>query len=1471
MVDVSSCEALCKLHLTEFQELWKSGKITEKNRWAIPNTTLEGANVLQVFAYFGLRQHCKWLIDNYQIQTNLKDQFGRTYLHYIGLSAQNGNNPVELLSCLKIANGLAIDEQDNDGNTVLHYLANSSAKQLQIECIQQKAKILSNKNNKNQIEIAMKYQKKDNLKNDLILLRRVLEFEMDKTIEKMAKENRFSLSAAYYFTVLIHFCKLIKKLNKESVEAITQRWGCTFFSYINPTPQAYGLLLFNPLFGILVTQGGKITELSNLPTNPVQVSTELSPLWKECKFTLMKMNCFDKPLFCTGHGVGGAMATLVMNKLVKLGFSPNQLHLYTFGQTRVATVADQQEFDDTFEQAYTIIREGDGIVNNPPMAAPYVGGYHHCGTLRLITQDGKLFNDNHYQFHDIRRKFLVALNDKTPIIQQFRLHWTAGLQMIQDQEDEQSLLPSEENLFTTRPFYRNKLQKYLEELQNLTVLINTPDTLETIENKITKANSVEVVAPSDLWDERIKGVRHQREKEKALLIWIGHYTEAIPAPYRFSIQSDAESILNWFEFEKEVLITIQAAIEFICTQFKFNTKQQIIPESVIRLDPHTKQVSSLVEIGFLELIHLTFQIANENFRWEICKKFFFGLPAAGYFLKSKADKNKYSINYSRIVSPYRQSFIDSMKIYNKVILQEKESLPKLLGRLPYQNGIRPCLLKKKESWTRSLASLFEKNGHQSSESAGANKIFVLTDAGVIGGAIVEPVVKQIFENRNVSQQILKQRKKTGINPERVYGRRLVWKISTSEGEFYIKECPELPGLERASFLLSSAVIGSGIPFSCVGRLELSITPTSKSRRKAPQAQIQVIPILISKAVPGLNLQNEMENEEIISKLDEKRFSELFLLTILTLVEDGKPDNFIIKQSKRSGKWKLNAIDNDHILVPPFTKSNKLNLKTILFCLPQMRHPVDSYVIEQFCALNLEELLLKWLEELAFEDKMTITENQNPSNSFLFTSNEVSKFNELKVPTGDKCTTIVTPVFEKDMIYQMYVRMRSLQTLWRISKSRNEALTHFDTLQNLLPDIHQVYSKAFLTEPSPLQRFIRLTSFAYAKKGSGMITKVTSEELLESQNVKVKNLLQQPASKLYSPQTQMQTFSKWIKVCEGDTSSFTALLNALNKLKAREVKQEMQQLGLPLREYFFHVIVKNQMKKITQSSTRAAWQRMLISSLKSFHDWTRLNLSYFEFLDDASLQKILSRNSNLEELYLSHCTGLTQIGLMKSHLTLPRLYKLDVRYFRIKQLNIALPKIQTILADTQPTISPQSAKQKWTITIHLLSDDERMKVKIFKLLNVNLCLTLYLQGVTVYVTLNHEVNDIKFCKDSDCFVILVNDEDPTSFRSAKEKWSKVRECYPLIPCSIVCIKSNSPVVSHEELSHFALSIRATNYFEITNDFPLPKLKHILEYSAYHAVHYHYNILTFPSFSSIYYKYCFYKTKDSLYRPIVFPPE
>jgi TPR repeat protein len=307
------------------------------------------------------------------------------------------------------------------------------------------------------------------------------------------------------------------------------------------------------------------------------------------------------------------------------------------------------------------------------------------------------------------------------------------------------------------------------------------------------------------------------------------------------------------------------------------------------------------------------------------------------------------------------------------------------------------------------------------------------------------------------------------------------KTLNSEHSLYFKVYPELPGIEEAVGLLTRKLLNYGAPHT-----EL--------------INIGGCPVLLSHSHGDKNKTLDYmlrHHPNLLKNLDEESLSGLILVAMLINPEDGKPTNHVLEHHPANlKKYRIVGIDNDHAFVPAIVTekpkkelfSQKLvpiaQVKTILYCLDQMKDPVHPNIQSLFINLRPDELLDEWLREL---------KKVNTSYSDLF-------------PTPQDHTTFFREhqsflgvPFQKGAISHLYNKFVTIRDIL----TKTPHISHLDLLSKLEKRLAKRYQLA-APLPSPKERWeaVDVPFYEKAKNNSGT-TLTRSGDILKSMDIPLK--------------------------------------------------------------------------------------------------------------------------------------------------------------------------------------------------------------------------------------------------------------------------------------------------------------------------------------------------------------------------------
>ncbi|MBW8308785.1 MAG: hypothetical protein K0M45_03975, partial [Candidatus Paracaedibacteraceae bacterium] len=311
--------------------------------------------------------------------------------------------------------------------------------------------------------------------------------------------------------------------------------------------------------------------------------------------------------------------------------------------------------------------------------------------------------------------------------------------------------------------------------------------------------------------------------------------------------------------------------------------------------------------------------------------------------------------------------------------------------------------------------------------------------------------------------------------------REVYWVEDKGRRAFIKFYPALVGLEETIGKLTRQVIGFGAPHG-----ELVRFPDGR-------------PAWISQAIPGQTLQAVLTNHpQQLENLDPISTTHMILMAMLINPEDGKPANYIMEPlPHQPDLYRLASPDNDQGLVPAFVKpkpkegllSKKpeivVQVKTVLYCLDLMHHPIPHKVRQTFLQQDPLTLMREWIGSMQILSKQYQCLYPDSAEIWkLFKSKECF----IGIP------------FQKEMISHLYSKWERLQNY--LARD-NVELTPMQLLSKLEPRLANRYREAFERFPQAwqtLDRFVWVDGPFYRQKGNSWSTLTPSSSILTSQNI-----------------------------------------------------------------------------------------------------------------------------------------------------------------------------------------------------------------------------------------------------------------------------------------------------------------------------------------------------------------------------------
>ena len=117
-------------------------------------------------------------------------------------------------------------------------------------------------------------------------------------------------------------------------------------------------------------------------------SQALDYVWADLSDAVCASKGPGQSLWVTGHSLGGALATLAVDRLTDAGVAINGL--YTYGQPRVGDRDFARQFDKKMGQSsFRFVNDEDVVTRVPPPP-----GYKHIGKMCFFDNKGVLFLEN---------------------------------------------------------------------------------------------------------------------------------------------------------------------------------------------------------------------------------------------------------------------------------------------------------------------------------------------------------------------------------------------------------------------------------------------------------------------------------------------------------------------------------------------------------------------------------------------------------------------------------------------------------------------------------------------------------------------------------------------------------------------------------------------------------------------------------------------------------------------------------------------------------------------------------------------------------------------------------------------------------------------------------------------------------------------------------------------------------------------
>jgi Putative nucleotidyltransferase substrate binding domain/Putative nucleotidyltransferase DUF294/Leucine Rich repeat len=434
---------------------------------------------------------------------------------------------------------------------------------------------------------------------------------------------------------------------------------------------------------------------------------------------------------------------------------------------------------------------------------------------------------------------------------------------------------------------------------------------------------------------------------------------------------------------------------------------------------------------------------------------------------------------------------------------------------------------------------------------------------------------------------------------------------------YFKLYPEFPGTEYAYCTLQRFVTGSSFPVRQLCKVQIG----NKS-----------YPVSASTAVTGKSLQDLLDQSPQIKNLDFRHYCWEVIMTLLALHEDGSPDNYIAHQPHHNDPIQLINIDPDRVFFDPMKKGllsrNVIQCKSILFCLDQIKLPIDKTVRAEFLTLNPLLFFEHWLKEIDVYNQKCFK---------LFGSATIDaclqRHPTCAIPFFPEPTRVAQrtdTIRRKGLVLRLIERFKSLQ-----DALRDPTPTSLDLLLHLEPKLGSLYEAQLKGSKSAIERWCRLTEGQY-KRLKGSTQSITST-VLRGQHSSIREFSRHG----WTIENSREDLKMVISANTSDKTIIDNLITGDGSM--------LKTLNLP------H-ISDRALKSIDFSKLSKEVQAKVIARITGLQ-FTRLYLRHCTTLSNSKLEAILKFCPDLATLDLSYSKGVISLAYLSQHC--PKLKRLDL--------------------------------------------------------------------------------------------------------------------------------------------------------------------------------------------------------------------
>jgi hypothetical protein len=428
--------------------------------------------------------------------------------------------------------------------------------------------------------------------------------------------------------------------------------------------------------------------------------------------------------------------------------------------------------------------------------------------------------------------------------------------------------------------------------------------------------------------------------------------------------------------------------------------------------------------------------------------------------------------YQALSISLRPDFLKQLAAFEPWLLGNPNKIQalKCLSYQPNPDGWYPAMEEESNQWLKIFSTLFQMNATAEMIQAAKQRNEVVVRCGNLRGGMG---VNEYLLHDAVQAQLFETDGQPKAKPSNQRGRHTVLKVTHQGQIFWFKFTPEQSGTEYAVNRLARYIGDQGTPMTQVTKLSHG-------------SQTEGIAVQVAPHVEGLTLEETLQKyPERLSQLDSRSFAETLLRVLLTNPEDDKGDDYFLPPDENQKEsFCLKRIDNERAFYDPtemkgmLKKNEALQVKSMLYCLPQMQMPLSQTVLSKFLELDPMLVLQGWLNELQLEHQRYQS---------LFTDKDVETHFGIKEP--GPCLLGI-PIAD-GLIEELLTRLDSMQQVIRLAKKeQGRAVIGMDLLKVVQPTLADFYADAFKSIPdskpeAALQRFDHVTKNLYQRSKLGI--------------------------------------------------------------------------------------------------------------------------------------------------------------------------------------------------------------------------------------------------------------------------------------------------------------------------------------------------------------------------------------------------